>query len=67
MKASKTNFVKRCEPCSQAQLELKTSRILGVINGRSFNSGTSITMQDGGIMDALMVHMMGMVMVITLS
>jgi len=49
METSETNFVKQYEPGAQARVELKNSRILDVINGRYYEAGTSIILQDGGI------------------
>jgi imidazolonepropionase-like amidohydrolase len=49
METSKTNFVKRYEPGNQARVELKNGRILDVVNGRYFDAGTSVVLQDGKI------------------
>jgi imidazolonepropionase-like amidohydrolase len=46
---SKTNFVKKYEPDNQARVELKNGRILDVVNGRYFDAGTSVILQDGNI------------------
>ena len=50
METSNTNFVKQYEPDDQARVELQNGRILDVVNGRYFEAGTSIVLQDGGIM-----------------
>ena len=50
METSTTNFVKEYKPGGQARVELKNGRILDVVNGRYFEAGTSIVLQDGGIM-----------------
>ncbi len=47
METSKTNFVKQYEPDKQAQVELKNGRILDVVNGRYFDAGTRVILQDG--------------------
>ncbi len=49
METSKINFVKRYEPGAQARVELKNGRILDVINGRYYDAGTSIILQDSKI------------------
>ena len=49
METSKTNFVKEYEPGEQSRVELNNGRILNVINGRYFDAGTSIILQDGKI------------------
>ena len=49
METSETNFVKQYEPGSQARVELVNGRIVDVINGRYFDAGTSIILQDGKI------------------
>ncbi len=49
METSETNFVKRYEPGNQARVELVNGRILDVVNGRYFDSGTSIILQGGKI------------------
>jgi imidazolonepropionase-like amidohydrolase len=49
MEASKTNFVNRYEPGSQARVELKNGRILDVVNGRYFDAGTRVILKDGKI------------------
>ena len=49
MDTSKTNFVKQYEPDNQARVELKNGRILDVVNGRYFDAGTRIILQDGVI------------------
>jgi imidazolonepropionase-like amidohydrolase len=49
METSKTNFVKQYEPGNQARVELKNGRILDVVNGRYFDAGTSVILQDGKI------------------
>ncbi|HEY5729417.1 MAG TPA: hypothetical protein VIS72_05160, partial [Anaerolineales bacterium] len=45
----KTNFVKQYEPQKQSRVELKNGRILDVINGRYFDAGTRIILQNGTI------------------
>ena len=45
----KTNFVKQYEPGKQARVELKNGRILDVVNGHYFDSGTSVILQGGVI------------------
>jgi len=49
METSKTNFVKKYEPGKQARVELKNGHIVDVVNGRYFESGTSIVLQGGKI------------------
>jgi imidazolonepropionase-like amidohydrolase len=49
METSKTNFVKQYEPGKRARVELKNGRILDVINGRYFDAGTRVILQDGKI------------------
>jgi imidazolonepropionase-like amidohydrolase len=49
METSGTTFVKRYEPGNQARVELKHGRILDVVNGRYFDAGTSVILQDGKI------------------
>jgi imidazolonepropionase-like amidohydrolase len=49
MDTSTTNFVKQYEPGNQARVELKNGRILDVVNGRYFEAGTSLILQDGKI------------------
>jgi imidazolonepropionase-like amidohydrolase len=46
---TKTNFVKRYEPGKQARVELKNGRILDVVNGRFYDAGTSVILQNGVI------------------
>jgi len=46
---SKTNFVEQYEPGKQARVELKNGRILDVVNGRYFETGTSVVLQGGKI------------------
>jgi imidazolonepropionase-like amidohydrolase len=46
---SKTNFVKQYEPGAQARVELVNGRILDVVNGRYFEAGTRVILQDGKI------------------
>jgi imidazolonepropionase-like amidohydrolase len=46
---TKTNFVEQYEPGKQARVELKNGRILDVINGRYFKTGTSVVLQGGKI------------------
>jgi imidazolonepropionase-like amidohydrolase len=48
-KSFKTNFVEQYEPGKQARVELVNGRILDVINGRYFDAGTSVILQDGVI------------------
>jgi imidazolonepropionase-like amidohydrolase len=52
METSKTNFVKRYKPGSQARVELVNGRILDVINGRYFDAGTSVILQ-GGVIESM--------------
>jgi imidazolonepropionase-like amidohydrolase len=49
METSNTNFVRQYEPGKQSRVELKNGRILDVINGCYHDAGTSIILQDGGI------------------
>ena len=49
IETSKTNFVKQYVPRKQARVELKNGRILDVVNGSYFNTGTSVILQDGKI------------------
>ncbi len=49
MKTSKTSFVKEYKPDAQARVELVNGRILDVINGRYYDTGTSIILQSGVI------------------
>ena len=49
MENSTTNFVNQYEPGKQTRVELKNGRILDVINGCYFDSGTSIILQNGKI------------------
>ena len=49
MGTSKTNFIRKYEPGKQAIVELVNGRILDVVNGTYFDAGTSVIMQDGGI------------------
>jgi imidazolonepropionase-like amidohydrolase len=49
MEAAHANFVKQYEPGAQARVELKNGRILDVINGRYFDTGTSVILQGGKI------------------
>ena len=49
MKTSKTKFVQRYEPGKQARVALKNGRILDVLNGRYYDAGTSIILQDGRV------------------
>ncbi|HSF80149.1 MAG TPA: amidohydrolase family protein [Anaerolineales bacterium] len=49
METFKTNFVRRYEPGAQDRVELKNCRILDVVNGRYFETGTSVILHDGKI------------------
>jgi len=49
MDKSKTNFVKDYEPDKHIRVELKNGRVLDVVNGRYFDAGTSLILQDGKI------------------
>jgi imidazolonepropionase-like amidohydrolase len=49
METSKTNFIKQYKPGKQARVELKNGRILDAVNGRYFDVGTSVILQDGRI------------------
>lgn len=49
METSKTNFVEQYKPGAQARVELVNGRILDVVNGRYCDEGTSVILQDGGI------------------
>jgi len=49
MEASKTNFVERYEPGAQARVELKNGRILDVVNGCYYETGTSVILHGGKI------------------
>jgi len=49
METSKTHFVERYEPGAQARVELVNGRILDVVNGRTFEAGTSIILLGGKI------------------
>ena len=49
METSKTNFVEQYKPGAQARVALKNGRILDVVNGRYYDEGTSVILQDGGI------------------
>jgi imidazolonepropionase-like amidohydrolase len=46
---TKTNFVEQYKPGKQARVELKNGRILDVVNGRYFETGTSVVLQGGKI------------------
>ncbi len=47
MSYSETHFVKQYEPGSQARVELANARIVDVVNGRYYDTGTSIILQGG--------------------
>ena len=49
LETSETNFIKQYEPGNQARVRLMNGRILDVVNGRYFDVGTSIILQDGRI------------------
>ncbi|MGD2146163.1 MAG: amidohydrolase family protein, partial [Anaerolineae bacterium] len=49
METSETRFVERYSPGSQARVELKNGRIVDVVNGCTYDAGTSIVMQGGKI------------------
>ncbi|MCP4541828.1 MAG: amidohydrolase family protein [Chloroflexi bacterium] len=49
METFETNFVKRYEPGTQARVELVNGRILDVVNGRYFDTGTRVILQGGKI------------------
>ena len=46
---TETKFVKQYEPGSQARVELVNGRIVDVVNGRYYDAGTSVILQDGKI------------------
>ena len=52
MITSKTNFVTQYEPGNQARVELKNGRILDVVNGRYFDTGTSVILK-GGVIESM--------------
>lgn len=49
MDHSETNFVKEYKPGNNARVELKNGRFLDVINGRYFDTGISVIVEDGKI------------------
>ena len=49
METSETNFVEQYKPGAHARVELKNGRILDVSNGRYYDAGTSVILQDGKI------------------
>ena len=49
MENSKTNFMKNYKPGKGSRVELRNGRILDVVNGRYFDKGTTIILQDGKI------------------
>lgn len=49
METSQTNFGEKYEPCEHDRVELKNGRILDVIHGCYFDSGTRIIVRDGKI------------------
>ncbi|HSG42178.1 MAG TPA: amidohydrolase family protein [Anaerolineales bacterium] len=49
METSKTNFVMDYKPGADARVELKNGRILDVINGRYFEAGKRVILQNGKI------------------
>jgi len=49
METAKTNFVKQYEPGKQARVELKNGRILDVVTGRYFETGTSVILHNSKI------------------
>jgi len=49
MNTSETHFVKQYKPGSQARVELVNGRIVDVVNGRYYDAGTSVILQDDKI------------------
>jgi len=49
METSQTNFVEQYKADAHARVELVNGRILDVVNGRYFDAGTSVILQDGKI------------------
>jgi imidazolonepropionase-like amidohydrolase len=49
VKAYESVFVKEYKPGNHARVELKNGRVLDVVNGRYFDTGTSVILQDGGV------------------
>ena len=46
---TETKFVKQYEPGNQARVELVNGRIVDVVHGRYYETGTRVVLQDGKI------------------